>query len=249
MQRFKQFHGAIVSSLLFMTSSLVATASETPRGPMQSVIASDGAWRPREFAFAQLRDAFNKTPGDEIIREKLIDLLRTEVTAAKSDASLKPEEYSDYLGSLVECVVQTGDVRALALYMDPALLNTGNMVTRAIASFGDRAVGRVVNALNSAKDDETRHSLTLTIVHFMELQSVRNPANIAMLEDQLIAELRAREFLIRIAAVDGLAHFDDATASQALFAESRMDPYVVRVKGKLKYPVREEASALLEHAR
>src|SRR5439155_14850280 len=99
----------------------------------------------------------------------LIDLLERE-TAFSEESYRKPgvplgEAHCEFYGNVVEAVVSLRDTRSISALI--GAIETGNMVARALAEFGDAALDRLLQVSNSS-DDRRRFAATFVLGRMLE---------------------------------------------------------------------------------
>lgn len=134
---------------------------------------------------------------------RLIALLTTEAAYDtkiqdafdKSGASIAPENYYDYIGDLIMAVVHMRDPRSLNALM--YFIDSGNMATSAIASFGDAALEQVLPLIDSpirqshfGHRSGLRHPAYTVLSKMVEAKNLQNftdpPAARARIKDRLM---------------------------------------------------------------
>jgi hypothetical protein len=182
---------------------------------------SSSKWRDRKKAFNEMPSlaAVNKQDAREADRLKvgLIHLLLVEnaessVAASETEASSeseteeRDEEYSDYLANLIGVVAGLNDERAI-----PALLGaiaSGGMATEAIARFGEKAIGPLLDQLHNS-DGMVRSSVLFTIRDLIEMHIPLAPTSQARIRDVLHSSLTDPDEGVRDGAMAAIEYIDN----------------------------------------
>ncbi len=171
----------------------------------------------------------------EIMTQKLIGLLSSEAalsqkleeawTTSKQSA---PPDYSDYVGDVVMSVTHMRDKRALVPML--SFIDSGNMATESLASYGDGALKAVAPLLKSPDTDPIRRSSAMNVIRRMaeqkNLLKFSDPARARFeLKTILIQGIRDSEPFARIEAVRGLTTLGDKDIIPLLESVATDDTY------------------------
>lgn len=159
----------------------------------------------RMSAFYLLRDAA-RFPGDQETKLELIQLLGREIEYSKVLSS-EDDKWAAYYGEVVRVVASLQDERAI-----PNLLNviqTGKMVTNALAAFGSAALDGVVSKLGS-NDPTVTTGAALTISRMLD------PDNFPKVSDS------ASQSKIQAALIRAASSRSPFTANVATLALSKL---------------------------
>ena len=233
------------AAIIFVSVSPGTSASPTVDEQVLEQLGSID-WHTREQAFSHL---VNSQSLDEISRNpqykvEICRLAQTEIKLSNNVPDDGSEDYSDYLASLIQTIVKLRDPMFLDILYNPMFLNSGNMVTKGVASLGDVAVKREIMALG-VKSGMSELSATGIATQMLEQKTVNSQANLALLHSSLLDKSRSPNRLVRTVAVKGLGHFSDTEAIQRITEVANADPYQVSVNGVAHYPVREQAANVL----
>lgn len=257
----------LLSALVICVSSLlVALQADTIHSDVSRVLNGMNSEKrtDRERAFSEMPSLnyVNKQNPAEADRLKvgLIHLLvveNAESTVAVSATEATPgntteesdEEYSDYYGNLIGMVADLNDERAI-----PALvgaITTGGMATRALARFGDKSVGPLLDRLHDP-DNMIRSSVLFTIRDLLEMHISIEPASQTRIRKALRSSLDDADYSVRRSAMSAIEYLDNREEFvPALEKLAERDP--VKLSGKPDdggdggqfYPVRQDARRLL----
>jgi hypothetical protein len=227
-------------------SEIHSTVSRTLQG------MSSERWVDRKKAFSEMpniADIGKQDPNEaDQLKVGLIHLLNFENAEAKKRKGLT-EEHSEYYAAVVGAVADLDDERAI-----PSLLGaitSGGMATRALARFGDKALGQVLEQLRSP-DDEVRSSALFTVRDLLEMHIAIAPASRARIRDAIRSSLGDPEFLVRGSAIAVIEYLDDREEFVPVLEKlAQSDP--VKLPGKPDdggdggqfYPLRQDARKLL----
>lgn len=170
-------------------------------------------WVLRAKAFRAMPDLVKvATPSAEEadrLKVGLIRLLSTENAAVNApDTSNQDgaEEYEEYYASLISAVATLGDKRAV-----PALLGaspTGGLATRGVARFGDKALGPVVEQVES-RDSQLVSGAVDVLREMLKMHTLTDPESHLRVKNALRAALARPEFDVRLSAIDAIEYLDD----------------------------------------
>ncbi len=218
----------------------------------------------REKAFSEmpsLNRVYKQDPAEaDRLKVGLIHLLvveNAESTVAVSATEATPgntteegdEEYSDYYGNLIGMVADLNDERAI-----PALvgaITTGGMATRALARFGDKSVGPLLDRLHDP-DNMIRSSVLFTIRDLLEMHISIAPASQLRIRKALRTSLDDADYSVRRSAISAIEYLDNREEFVPTLEKlAQSDP--VKLSGTPDdggdggqfYPVRQDARRLL----
>jgi len=200
---------------------------------------------------SRLHDLFSADPQDrdQVVTALIALLSRENAIAHRGTISGEQlgEDYFNFYGDVIASVVSLNDRRAI-----PALLgaiDTGGMVTRSLASFGDVALPGVLQRVN---DQETvvRMGAINTLAEMLGKNPAlfnSNPVETEQVKRALLSAAADNEPGVRMAAVGGLAALKDPSVVSVIQKLAESDP--VRLPGqageKDLYPVRLAAQRAL----
>lgn len=180
--------------------------------------------------------------------DQLTSLLNTESKVYYTSGSLT-EEYSDYVGDLVQAVSFFGDKRSVSVLF--AFVSSGNMAANALAALGDPSLALVSHSLVDPTTDPLTRLALYSVLRKMTLK--KNPDRFdnvevsrATIKSALKQGLSETNFFSRIEAVNGLAELGDPDVMPLLQNLYSHDTYSDSPQGVLQYPVREAAQKALD---
>jgi hypothetical protein len=215
--------------------------------------SQNSADRRQAFGEALKLLASNKSTSQEAdhLRLSLFQLLATENNDQTAPANEREgEESGEYYASLVGFVASLEDERAI-----PALLGasmTGGIATRAVARFGNKAVGPVTVQTRS-KDAHLSEGALLVIRNMLQFQTTSDPDSQLRIKEALREALARPEEIVRETAIAAVEYLSDREEFVPVLREiAEHDPYLLdgerstdmQDNGQI-YPVRRAARLLL----
>lgn len=158
------------------------------------------------------------------------------------------EAYVDYYGDLIASVAALKDERALNALL--GAINTGNMVTRALAGFGTYALDQILGKL-SDPDSTTRSSAATVLRQMLEpgnVKKVGDAVSKGKIKEAFIGATRDNDPYVRLAGVEGLAALGDHSVIPLIENLAQNDSFEGFGRER-PYPVREAARKALEKLR
>jgi hypothetical protein len=194
---------------------------------------------------SRLHDLFSAAPQDrdQVVTALIALLSRENANAHRGTMSGKQlgEDYFNFYGDVIASVVALNDRRAI-----PALLgaiDTGGMVTRSLASFGDAALPGILQRVND-QDTLVRMGAINTLAEMLGKNPAlfnANPIETEQVKRALLSAAADNEPGVRMAAVGGLAALKDPSVLSVIQKLAESDP--ARLPGQADggtdlYPVR-----------
>lgn len=246
-----QLRGNITSALREMENS----SWERRQSGLQALMQiTDSQHEPVEtYNFpSRLHDLFSADPQDrdQVVTALIALLSRENAIAHRGTISGEQlgEDYFNFYGDVIASVVSLNDRRAI-----PALLgaiDTGGMVTRALASFGDAALPGILQRVND-QDTVVRMGAIITLAEMLEKNPAlfsSNPVETEQVKRALLSAAADNESGVRTAAVGGLAALKDPSVVSVIQQLAESDPAMLPGQafgGKDLYPVRLAAQRAL----
>ena len=157
------------------------------------------------------------------IKVAVIDLLTTENannTLTPSTISDSSEAYGEYYGDLIGAVGRLNDPRSIGALV--GAINTGNMVSDAIAGFGASALDAVI--LQLANSNVTmRGSAALTIGKMLDKGTVADPTSVAKIRSALNSASLDPDYYTGLAAMQGLLKLIHGSSAGASLIRVHVD--------------------------
>jgi hypothetical protein len=246
-----QLHGEIMSALRAMDDSNWETRKTGLQALMQITASQQGPVEAAQFP-SQLRALFSGAPKDrDRVVTALIALLSRENANAHggtTSAGQLGEDYFNFYGDVIASVVALNDRRAI-----PALLGaieTGGMVTRSLASFGDAALPGILQRVNDP-DVVVRMGAINALTEMLGKNPAlfnSNPMEIEQVKRAFLNAAADNEPGVRMVAVRGLAALKDPSVVPVIQKLAESDPTSLPGQadgGKDLYPVRLAAQRAL----
>lgn len=180
---------------------------------VSSLIASlqdqDPAVRMSAF-YTLLKVGFGTT---DQLKLAAIDLLVRE-TAFVHDPTPLPasmaSSYGAYYSDVVQTVAKLNDTRAINALL--GVIDTGDIVTRALAGFGDASIDAIIAQAQSPESD-VRSGAAAVLAEYLELGTVTNSASLARIRLALTTLAMDADYYVSVAGIDGLTTLGSTTSA------------------------------------
>lgn len=210
-------------TLLFCVSLLVSTGITPAQQADDLHLRASNAlhkmnaqsWELREKGFEELPslDELSASPQDvDRVKVGIIRLLSSENALIREykrkGKFFTTEDHSEYYAGLIATVAAMDDERAI-----PALLGAvsrGGMATRAIARFGDKAVGPLLDLYGTPSEDSLdRSSALFTIQEVLEMQIPISDASQSQIRNALRNAIKDPDYRVRYVAICAIEYLKD----------------------------------------
>jgi len=166
------------------------------------------------------------------------------IASETTEAGLAGED--EYYPKLIGIVAALEDERAIHALLGAA--TTGGMATRAVAKFGDKALGPTLDLLKD-QDSMVRSSALFTIRNMLKMHTLRETSSTHSVDSILRASLQDPAFIVRnsaISAIEYLPNREELVPILSDLAEHDEQRLVVDASVGVVYPVRLKAKRLLQ---
>jgi HEAT repeat protein len=155
--------------------------------------------------------------------------------------------FAEYYGDLIWSVSSLNDIRTSDALL--GAVSTGDMATRALASFGPNVLDRVIVKLTSA-DVLTRIGATRVLSEMLDetnIAKVRRQDYLTRIEAALLTVSADTDPYVRISAIEGLSKVGDPNVIPMVASAAQNDEYEASTHGGTSgvFPVRDAARRVL----